>query len=305
MPHVDVHSRVYLGAGHHRRPRNSQPWIEPYSGSAFDPIPGTPITETAPPSLNFVPPGSSAIATATFAFWSRSSASAGATTTSTHFADTVGSENITLIAWYYLPGGGGTGGDGGTAELIDAYSVSLGTFIDDDFVTVPSDPSLASAANVDGVVPTTVAETVDAFSSMASTAELFDEWVRSPDGGTAAGEVLSLPAGSNGFAFATYARRQVVIPKLPNDQYTTGVIIITGIIDDSPGLIWVDGHPVPVDPGWGSLIAQIFTIAAISHDAGKLSREGAMRVRSAAAAELHHVAQHLGDIAKRGLEHKG
>jgi len=36
MSHVDVHHRVYLGAGHHRQPRNPQPWVEPYGASAYD-----------------------------------------------------------------------------------------------------------------------------------------------------------------------------------------------------------------------------------------------------------------------------
>lgn len=36
------------------------------------------------------------------------------------------------------------------------------------------------------------------------------------------------------------------------ERYASLVYILTGIIDDSPGLIWVPGKgPVPVDPGWG------------------------------------------------------
>ena len=301
MPHVDVHHRVYLGAGHHRQPRNGQPWVEPYGASGFDAVTGTPINEVAFDSISFTPPMSMTTVTANFAFWSRGSATSGATQTSKTFSEIAGTENLTLIAWYFLPASGGPGNGGGTSEIIDAYSVALGDFINDDFVTVTSDPSLTSPANVDGVVPTTVAETVVAFASVASTGEQFDQWVLSPDGCTATGETLSIPAGANLFAFATYDHRPAKIGKPNVPQGEAGVVILDGIINDAPGHILVDGHPVPVDPGWGSLLKQVFTLLGVAHTAGSLSREGAERLRGAAAQEIGNVAQNLGRLAKRGF----
>lgn len=300
MSHVDVHHRVYLGAGHHRQPRNPQPWVEPYGASAYDAVLGTPINEVAFPTISFALPPSATVLTATFAFWSASTTSNGTTLTSPNFSQGATAENLTLIAWYFLPAGG-DGGGGGTGELLDAYSVSLGNFINDDFVTVSSDPSLTANANIIGEVPTAVAETVDAFGSIASTSESFIEWVRmAGDGTTASAERLNVPAGANGFAFATYGRHTFNIPK-PQVDKSKGVIILDGIIDDSPGHILVDGHPVPVDPGWGSLIKQMFTLAGLHADAGRLAKDGAGRVRASISHELGSVAKHIGDIAQRGI----
>jgi hypothetical protein len=42
------------------------------------------------------------------------------------------------------------------------------------------------------------------------------------------------------------------------DRYVSFVQILLGIINDSPGWIWVPGKgPVPVDPGWGSRVERI------------------------------------------------
>jgi hypothetical protein len=300
MSHVDVHHRVYLGAGHHRQPRNPQPWVEPYGASAYDAVLGTTISEVAFPTISFTQPPSATVLTASFAFWSASAASTGTTQTSLNFSQTATQENLTLIAWYFLPAGGG-GGGGGTEELLDAYSVALGTFVNDDFVTVSSDPSLTPNANIIGEVPTAVAETIDAFGGLASTSESFIEWVSmAGDGTTASAERLNVPAGANGFAFATYGRHTFNIPK-PTGNESEGVIILDGIINDAPGHILVDGHPVPVDPGWGSLIKQMFTLAGLHADAGRLAKDGAVRVRTSISHELGSVAKHIGDIAQRGI----
>jgi hypothetical protein len=297
VPHIDVHKRVYLGAGHHRRPRNAQAWVEPYSASAYD---GTTISETADDTLAFTPMGGSSVLNANFAFWSRLSASSGRTQTSPHFAESPVTEDLNLIAWYYLPPSGGTNGNG-TAELIDAYSVAAGDFIDDDFVTVASDPSLTVAANVDGDVPTAVPETLDAYATVASTGERFDQWIVSPDGTTASGQELDVPQRADGFAFATYDHPpSAYIPRVPINAQE-GVIILTGIINDAPGWILVDGHPVPVDPGWGSILREIFSILGMQAQAGRLSKQGGAQLRTALGAEMSRVATRLGQLAKSGF----
>jgi len=46
------------------------------------------------------------------------------------------------------------------------------------------------------------------------------------------------------------------VSSLP-DRFYSFVYILFGIIDDSPGVIWVPGKgPVPVDPHWGGSIAR-------------------------------------------------
>ena len=45
---------------------------------------------------------------------------------------------------------------------------------------------------------------------------------------------------------------------LVNINYISWVYILFGLVDDSPGMIWVPGRgPVPVDPGWGRIVKEI------------------------------------------------
>lgn len=298
MPHVSIHYRIYLGAGHHRRPRNPQPWIEPYPSSEVDVATGGIITPFAPPTLPYTPSGGSTVEPG-FVFWSLSDGSGGRTQTTEALTETVGASPLTLIAWYYLPPGGGPNG-GGTAVLIDAYSVLHGDFVDDDFVTVTSDPSLSSSANVDGVVPTAVSETVQAFGSIP-TGEGFDDWVTSPGGTSAVGEVLTAPAKSGGLAIATYRATGSKVPNvnLPRE----GVIVLFGVVNDAPGIvipIGGGGGPVPVGP-WGPFVARIVAAAGLHDGASGLSAQAAARVREVADGEIARAARELADAARKGF----
>jgi hypothetical protein len=79
----------------------------------------------------------------------------------------VGANRLTITGLYFPISGPGVVGDG-SAIIDDAFSAALGHFIDDTFVTVTSEPSLTSDANVIGVVPTTNAVTLEASASVAS-----------------------------------------------------------------------------------------------------------------------------------------
>jgi hypothetical protein len=42
------------------------------------------------------------------------------------------------------------------------------------------------------------------------------------------------------------------------ENYLAMVYILFGLVDDSPGMVWIPGRgPVPVDPGWGSIVKSI------------------------------------------------
>jgi len=298
MPHVTIHYRIYLGAGHHRRPRNAQPWVEPYPPSEVDVSSGGAITPFAPPTLPYTPQGGSTVEPG-FVFWSLSDGSGGRTQISRTLSETVNTSPLTLIAWYYLPPGAGSAGDG-TAVLIDAYSVLHGDFVDDDFVAVTSDPSLSAAANVDGVVGTEVSETIQAFGSIP-TGEGFDEWVASPGGTSAVGNVLTAPAGSGGLAIATYRHTGITIPKV--DLPREGVIVLFGVVNDAPGVVihmGGGGGPVPVGP-WGPFVARLLAAISVYAGANGLSPRGATRVREAADGEIAQAAQELAAAAKKGF----
>ena len=117
MPHVSV-------ASHHRQPRNSPAWVEPpgYANES-DGQTGSPVNPAVFPTIPYTPAGGAAV-NAYFAFWSVSDAEHGRTQTSPTLQETVGLSPLTLVAWYFLPGGGGPGGD--SSILIDAYSVGAG-----------------------------------------------------------------------------------------------------------------------------------------------------------------------------------
>lgn len=297
MPHVSTHYRIYLGAAHHRRPRNPQAWAEPDPSEEVDVLQGGVLTPFAPQTLAYTPPGGTALE-AGFLFWSLSDGSGGRTQASRALTETVGSSPLTLIAWYYLPPSPGGPGGPGTAVLIDAYSVQRGDFVDDDFVTVTSNPSLSLAANVDGSVSTSVEESVQAYGHIP-TGEGFDQWVTSPGGTSAAGDLLTAPAGSEGLAIATYRHTAVQPPKRGPEQ---GWIILFGITNDGSGIqIPIGGGPpVPIGP-WGPLVARMLAAMGVYGGASSLSKEGAARIQEVAAAEIAEVAQEIARAAQKGF----
>ena len=288
MPHVSVHYRVYLGAAHHRRPRNPQPWVEGDPSSEVDVTTGGSITPFAPPSLVYTPPQGPPV-NAGFLFWSVNDGGNGGTQTSRALTTTVGSNPITLIAWYYLPPSGGPNGTGGPAILIDAYSVQAGDFIDDDFVDVTSDPSLTTSANVDGVVPTQSAETLNAYDSVP-TGESFRQWAVTTDAGGANLDVLDAPAGATGLTVATYSKVPAVVPHVHVPQ--SGVVILFGVTQDGGGVVVPigGGPPIPIGP-WGPFVERIVAAAAVEAAGKSLSKRAAAETEKVAHARRSRTSQ--------------
>ena len=61
---------------------------------------------------------------------------------------------------------------------------------------------------------------------------------------------------------------------------------------------------MPIDPGWGSLIKQLFTLAGLQANAGRPGKESAVRLQSSISHQLGSVAKNLGNIAQRGIRMK-
>ncbi|MDB5069980.1 MAG: hypothetical protein JWM87_1091 [Candidatus Eremiobacteraeota bacterium] len=141
--------------------------------------------------------------TAKFAFWSITGAKNGAyVSTNDSILIAVGKSDIHATAWYIPEGGGGDGGPGLTIDAFDTYQ---GTFVDDDFVDVVTDPSLTSQANNEGWVPTAAAEDVRAYDQLASTHAPFVNWLVIPAGGEMVMvRDLDAAAQSSAIAFAFY-----------------------------------------------------------------------------------------------------
>jgi len=88
------------------------------------------------------------------------------------------------------------------------------------------------------------------------------------------------------------------------DRYVSFVQVLIGLIDDSPGLIWVPGKgPVPVDPGWGRRVERIsadkrdlLAALAASEIAERIADTGVKRLlRDASAAAMKKAVQKIAD----------
>lgn len=295
MPHVTTRYRVIVRAGHHRQPRNATKWLEPYPANEVEAIPGTALSEFAPPQLGYTDGGEPA--TASFLFWSVGDGTNGQSSTAPNLSTTVGTTALTLVAWY-LPVGSGPGNE--TGYVIDAFSDALNDFVDDDFVEVSPDAALTGNANVVGWVPTAHAEELKAVPGIIHTGESFEHWI----GGHPTDDVDDLSATENGYAVATYHRGPVVPPRPADERYELWVEILWGIINDAPGAVrGPNGGPVPVDPGWGALLRRA-TEAALVASAGARFNDAA-ELRRIAVNEVQAAVKELGAALEAGAVKRG
>jgi hypothetical protein len=291
MPTVTTRYRVYLGAGHHRRPRNQRPWEEQQQPSTSTQLEGTIYTPFAPASLPYTTADGSTV-NPRFLFWGISHGATGRTEVQQALMETIRSTPLTLTAWYFLA----AGGDGASALLLDAYSVLRGDFVDDDFVDVVSDPSLTEQANVAGSVPTAEDQELKAFGSIP-TSESFERWILTPSKATASGAILDAPAGSDGLAIATYhlpepvpgASIEIGRPLIE----PAGGIVLRGKAGGPVVLVTPGGIIGPIDPPIGILIARLVAASAMHAEAAHLSKEAASSIQKSAALEIAEVAKEI------------
>jgi hypothetical protein len=293
MPAVTTHKRIYLGASHHRQPRNPTPWVEPYAAEVDSNAFGS-VSRLAQPTLPYTPAGGVKV-DATFAFWSASDKAGGSTQQNHALSASVGADDLTLVAWYFLPS---SGPGRGTGMLIDAYSVAASDFVDEDFVTVTSDPSLTSQANIAGFVPTATAQTVAAFPALSG-GESFEHWLVTSDAASASGAVLSTPAKSGGLAFATYRHAPPVsIPVADVTEPLLAGTILYGIIEGGDGVIFIGGRPVHIGPH-GPLIGKLLVLVGVYTAAGTLPERSAGEIRRVLARDIGEVAGEIGQLAEK------
>ena len=275
MPHVSVHYKIYLTAGHHRQPRNANAELEPNPPSEVDVTDPGNITPLYIPQLPFTYNGQDALAQ--MIFWSVTDGTNGQIFPAGPLTQPVGDNPLTITAWY-LPVGGGNGGE--TAIIDDAFSAAKGDFIDDTFVTVTSDPSLTNQANVVGIVPTGSAQTLQAAGSVTSTSEPFSKWL-SYGAGTASGDTVNVPKGAVGVAIAVYQRSDVHL-NLPNRNDRIYGTLIGGVAVDGGGHIVINGVPHPVDP-WGPLVVSMVQASLATAGSRSMGRKIGGDVRQLAA----------------------
>jgi len=253
MPHVTVNYEMFLPGGHHRQPRNTSIELNLAPTAGGDVSDGGFYSPPFFPQLPYtLPAGGGA---ANLLFWSVTDGADGQVLPPAVFNQQVASSPLTITAWYFPISGPSVVGNGGTAIIDDAFSASLGQLIDDTFVNVTSDPTLTKDANVIGIVPTEVAETLVATSPVPSTGEPFYEWILN-DGIKAAGDpTLQVPAGTNGIAIAIYQKpAHVQNPKFNPGRYATWQWVDYGTI--------VDGGPNPWNPFVNQLMAALAVAGA-------------------------------------------
>ena len=277
MSHVSVHYKVYLPAGHHRQPRNTSAVIEPNQPSEIDVSDHGNITPLHISEIPYSVNGGSGLAK--LLFWSVTDGTDGQTYPAGPLTQPVGTSPLTITAWYYPISGPGAGG-GSPAILVDAFSAAKGDFIDDTFINVTSDPSLTNQANVNGIVPTKVAQTLQAYASVTSTTETFSKWV-SYGAGTPSGDTTTnVPAGSTGIAIAIYARSHVVLnPRHVDDRI--GGTVIGGLAVDGNGALIINGRPHPVDP-WGPLYQKLVQVSLVVAGSRAMAEDLGAKVRQLA-----------------------
>lgn len=281
MSHVSVHYKIYLPGGHHRQPRNASAQLEPNPSSEVDVANPGNISPLYIPQLPYTWNGGSGLSQ--LLFWSVTDGTHGQTVAAGPFTQSVGADPLTITAWYYPISGPGLG-NGGPSIIIDAFSAAKGDFIDDTFVTVTSDGSLTTQANVVGVVPTETAETLVAAAAVSSTPEPFSQWL-SFGAGTASKDTLSVPAQASGLAIAIYEQRQRVF--FDPRRYEIFGTLIGGVAVDGGGAIVVNGVPHPVDP-WGPLMVHLAQAALASAASRDMERSVGTKVRGLAAQSALH-----------------
>lgn len=279
MPHVTVYYKMYLPAGHHRQPRNlsTELTLAPTAGSDV-PNPGQytpPFFAQLPYTLN----GTSGMAK--LLFWNVTDGSHGKVLPPAQFDKQVRANPLTITAWYWPISGPGVGEKG---IIDDAFSATLGCFINDTFVTVTSDPSLTNGANVVGFVPTKNAVVLESKASVVSTTEPFCQWILNDALMPVDETTLNVAKGTSGIAIAIYQDREVNISSVidPNEYYAGPVIIIGGVTVDGSGIVIIGGKPHPVDP-WGPLLERLSRGAAVVKAAEGLDTKSLAEIRKVAA----------------------
>jgi hypothetical protein len=236
MPNVTINYKMFLPGGHHRQPRNTSVDLDlaPTAGGNYQT--GSPCTPVYFPKLPYDP----ASDMAQLQFWNVTDGTAGHVFPPDPLTVPVGSSPLWITAWYYPISGPGVGN--GSVIIDDAFSANSGNFIDDTFVDVTSDPSLTSDANVIGVVPTKVAETLKAKVSVPSTSEPFSRWILNSAFMQMGTTTLEVPAKTSGIAIAVYQ-------KPDSDKGYLGKLLSQEAAYDR--WWWIETHGGLVPPGHG------------------------------------------------------
>lgn len=203
---------MYLPGGHHRQPRNTSAELDLAPTGGGDYLPGGTCTPSFFPQLPYTLGGGNGMAQ--LIFWSITDGTNGQVLPPTAINQMVGSTPLNITAWYFPISGPGVGN--GSEIIDDAFSANAGSFIDDTFVDVTSNPSLTSDANVIGIVPTNTAQTLVAHTTVPSTPEPFSKWILNGTFMPVGNNTLQVAKGTVGIAIAVYQQSgSRITPNIP------------------------------------------------------------------------------------------
>jgi len=284
MPHVNVNYKMYLPGGHHRQPRNIAVEVSliPQGAGADVTNPGAytpPFFPQLPYNLGGANTGMSKLL-----FWNVTDGTTGQVLKPAAFTQQVGQYPLNITGWYWPISGPSWPGPG-SGIIDDAFSASLGQFIDDTFVNVTSNPALTNDANVSGSVPTTnAAVTLEAYATVASTTEPFRQWILNDGIMPIGNRTLNVPKGTDGIAIAVYQAGDKVVTRVKDPHaYEVGpALILGGVRVDGGGIAIIGGVPHPVDP-WGPIMEQLARSANVATQAKSMSKEAGAGALKAAA----------------------
>jgi hypothetical protein len=204
---------------------------------------------------------------ANFAFWSVTGGANGPyfSTANTAPSAIAGSTDITATAWYI---DGGSGPPGPPGVWIDAFDVSIGDFVDDDFVAVQPDDAghtLTAQANNDGFVPTASTEDIQAYNSLPIEGVPFSAWNVFVGTESVTNRDLNTTVNSNAIAFAFYQATSSPGPVKPPQVAAEWTWVSYGVMVDGGG---PTGRG-PVDP-WNPFLRQLAAGLAMADVASKV-----------------------------------
>ncbi len=178
----------------------------------------------------------------------------------------VGDGDVNAVILYLEPG---TGPGGGVALCIDAFNVTTGQFIDDDFVSVTVNgvlnAGLSSSINYDGVVATdgVVNEHIIAFNAIAN--QGFEKWQSLSGTEVISGNDLTVGTGSTAYYLALYEKTDPPHLGRIDDYYSIWQWVDKGTM--------VDGGPHPWSPDLVRLAAGIAMAVKAKYSSPKLQAQ--------------------------------
>lgn len=202
---------------------------------------------------------------------------------------TVGSADITFTYIFVPQGYGGQPGDGGVS--IDAFDVNAGAFADDPyFVNVVTDASLNDEANLQGWVPSTAAEDVQAFNAIHGVP--FEQWLMVMGNDTINQEDVFIPEDGYGVCFAFFKtpvnNGGGYKPNFKDIYEAIYVWVSKGVMVDGGGP--TGGGPVPP---WNPDVLELIASLSLASTASRFSSKTHAQVMQTAARQVMASAERI------------